>query len=133
MASRCSGTSATPSGPAGSPSASPAPLLTPRPTSGSDKPGVLIGVDGPPSEAIAPVPIDFRCVQVAIQDIEQLWRWMQFGTGITEEAVGMSGPAGGDRQTAREFLGKMENVQRRIVSETMGAARDVVLPLAEAF
>lgn len=98
-----------------------------------NKPGVLIGVDGPPLEAIAPVPIDFRCVQVAIQDIEQLWRWIQFGTGITEEAVGMSGPAGGDRQTAREFLGKMENVQRRIVSETMGAARDVVMPLAEAF
>src|SRR2546428_439820 len=97
------------------------------------KPGAFIGVDGPPQEAVMPMPLDFKGIQAAIQDIEQLWRWMQFGTGITEEAIGMGGAVGSDRQTAREFLGRMENVQRRIVSETLSCARSVLLPLAEAF
>lgn len=58
---------------------------------------------------------------------------MQFGLGTSEEAIGLSGPVGSDRQTAREFLGKMENVQRRMVREALHAASTILLPLAEAF
>lgn len=96
------------------------------------RPGGLVGGDGPPGEWIQPITTDLRGLQQCMAEIEQLWRWMQFGTGITEEAIGMSG-GGSDRQTAREFLGKMENVQRRIVSETLDCARQVLLPLADAF
>lgn len=97
------------------------------------RPGGLVGGDGNPSEWLQPIQTDLRGLQQCMAEIEQLWRWMQFGTGITEEAIGMGGGAGSDRQTAREFLGKMENVQRRIVSETLDCARQVLMPLADAF
>lgn len=98
------------------------------------KPGANIGVDGPPNQALMPLTPDIRGLVQGLTEIESLWRWMQFGTGVSEDAIGMSGGAGGsDRQTAREFLGKMENTQRRMVQETLHAASVILLPLAEAF
>ena len=95
------------------------------------KPGANIGVDGDPSAAIMPLTPDIRGLVQGITEIESLWRWMQFGTGVSEDAIGMSG-GGTDRQTAREFLGKMENTQRRMIREAMHACDVILLPLAEA-
>lgn len=97
------------------------------------KPGLAVGGDGPPSEWIQPITPDIRGLVQGLTEIESLWRWMQFGTGISEDAMGMQGGMGSDRQTAREFLGKMENTQRRMVRETLHAADNIILPLAEAF
>jgi hypothetical protein len=96
------------------------------------KPGANIGVDGPPNQAIMPLTPDIRGLVQGLTEIESLWRWMQFGLGVSEDAIGMSG-GGSDRQTAREFLGKMENTQRRMVREALHAADVILLPLAEAF
>jgi len=96
------------------------------------KPGTSIGADGPPNQAIMPLTPDIRGLIQGITEIESLWRWMQFGTGVSEEAIGMPG-GGSDRQTAREFLGRMENVQRRMVREALQACDTIILPMAEAF
>src|ERR1041384_7674405 len=97
------------------------------------KPGALYGGDGPPSEWLMPVSPNLQGLELGMQQIQVVWNWMQHGTGVSEEAIGFSGEAGSDRQTAREFLGKMENVQRRMVREALVAASDVLPPLAEAF
>jgi len=95
------------------------------------KPGANIGVDGPPSQALMPLTPDIRGLVQGLTEIESLWRWMQFGTGVSEDAAGM--PTGdSNRQTAREFLGRMEQVLRRIVRETLRAGDKILLPLAEA-
>ncbi len=93
--------------------------------------GGIVGGDGPPSEWLQPIIPDMRGLQQGLVEIESLWRWMQLGTAVSEDAIG--GSSGSDRQTAREFLGKQENVQRRMVSEAMDAARNILMPLAEAF
>lgn len=80
------------------------------------RPGRFIGVEGNPNEAIMPIIPDTRGVQLAYSEIEQLWRWMQQSSGIVEDTV-MGGQSGG-RQTAREFLGRQENVSVRLLLET---------------
>lgn len=97
------------------------------------KPGGFVGGSGAPSEWLQPITPDIKGMQQGSVEIEAVWRWLQLGTGITEEAIGMGGGEGSDRQTAREFLGKMENVQKRMVHESLAAARQVLLPIAEAF
>lgn len=97
------------------------------------RPGGLVGGDGDPRTWLMPISADMRGLQQGIAEIESLWRWIQHGTGVSEEAIGMTGGVGSDRQTAREFLGKMENVQRRMVREALHAADAVLIPLAEAF
>ena len=95
--------------------------------------GGLVGGDGPPANWLQAIFPDLRGLQQGTMEIEAIWRWMQHGTGMSEEAIGMTGEVGSDRQTAREFLGKMENVQRRMVREALHAANVILLPLAEAF
>lgn len=99
------------------------------------KAGAFIGGDGPPAEWVMAMHPDLAGLSAGWQEIERLWRWIQHGTGITEEAIGMpaGGGGGSDRQTAREFLGRMENVQRRMVREALSAAKSILIPIAEAF
>lgn len=94
--------------------------------------GGLTPADGPPAEAVQALVPDMRGVDKAIIEVENLWRWMQISSGVLEDTViGLGG--GSDRQTAREFLGRAESSQRRLVFETLMCVDQFVEPLAQAF
>ena len=94
------------------------------------KPGIFFEVDGPPGEAIMPMQPDLRGVQMNMQHSENAWRWMQQGTGIIEDVI-QGGQ--GQRQTAREFLGRQEAVATRLLMESRLAEKALIEPLAESF
>lgn len=92
------------------------------------RPGRVIGTNKPPTdEMIRPMQPDLRGLQQTYAEIAQLWQMIQTGTGLQEDTV-MGGP--GNRQTAREFLGRQENVLTRLMLEARLAEEGVVEPLA---
>jgi hypothetical protein len=95
--------------------------------------GRVIGVDGPVDDTvIRPLSPDLRGLQMAYTEIQQLWGWIQQGTGMIEDTVmGMGG--GSDRQTAYEFKGRQENVLTRLMLEARLAEEGFVEPLANMF
>lgn len=94
--------------------------------------GRVIGVDGPVDESvIRPISPDMRGLQLAYQEIATLWGWIQQGTGIVEDTV--SGMPSSGRQTAREFMGRQENVLTRLMLEARLAEEAFIEPLANQF
>jgi hypothetical protein len=94
--------------------------------------GRVIGVDGPVDDTqIRPISPDLRGLQQSYQEIAQLSQWIQQGTGIIEDVV--AGMPSSGRQTAREFLGRQENVLTRLMLEARLAEEGFVEPLANAF
>ena len=94
------------------------------------RPGRFIGVDGPPGDKIMPIIPNLQGVQAGTEQTAIIWKWMQQGTGIIEDVVQ---GAGGNRQTAREFLGRQEAVATRLMLESRIAEEMFVEPLANAF
>ena len=80
------------------------------------RPGRIFEGDAPPGEAIMPISPDLRGTQNLYNEIEQLWSWLQQSTGIIEDTV--QGGGASSRQTAREFLGRQENVSIRLLLES---------------
>lgn len=95
-------------------------------------PGRTFGVDGDPSKALAPVPMDFRNLQAAQGQTESLWQFIQMGTGVQEDTI-MGGGGGGDRQTAREFMGRREASGTRLMLESVLYDSTYLEPLADHF
>lgn len=93
--------------------------------------GKVIPVDGPPAEAIQALIPNLNGLQNAYQEISDLNRWMQQGTGITEDTV--LGMKGAQEQTAREFLGRQENTSIRLLLESRLAEEAWIEPLANGF
>lgn len=94
--------------------------------------GRVFGVDGDPAKAVVPIFPNLQGLQFALGEVEQLWRWMQQGTGIIEDVVqGQAGP--GNRTTAREFLGRQESVNTRLLLESRVAEEMWIEPLATKF
>lgn len=94
--------------------------------------GKVIGVDGPVDDTqIRPISPDLRGLQTSYQEITQLSQWIQQGTGIVEDVV--SGLPSSGRQTAREYLGRQENVLTRLMLEARLAEEGFVEPLANMF
>lgn len=94
--------------------------------------GRTIGIDGPVDDSvIRTLSPDLRGLQIAYTEIAQLWSWIQQGTGIVEDTV--SGMPSGSRQTAREFLGRQENVLTRLMLEARLAEEAFIEPLANQF
>lgn len=94
--------------------------------------GRVIGVDGPVDETvIRPLSPDLRGMQLAYQEIAQLWQWIQQGTGIIEDTV--SGIKAADRETARSAMMRQENVMTRLMLEARIAEEGFVEPLANMF
>lgn len=94
--------------------------------------GRVFGVDGDPSKAVVPIFPNMQGLQFALGEVEQLWRWMQQGTGIVEDTVqGQAGP--GNRTTAREFLGRQESVNTRLLLESRVAEEMWIEPMATKF
>jgi hypothetical protein len=95
--------------------------------------GRAIGVDGPVDDsALRPLFPDLRGMQQADVQVEQLWRWIQQGLGQVEDTTMGTAKAGG-RQTAREFLGRQENITTRLLLETRIAEEGWIEPLANLF
>jgi len=94
--------------------------------------GRVILVDGPADDSnIRPLSPDMRNVQLGNSEIEQLFSFMQLGTGQTEALMG--GGGGGGRETARGFLGRQENALTRVAMESLAIEQGMVEPLANAF
>jgi hypothetical protein len=93
--------------------------------------GRVILVDGPADDTnIRPLAPDMRNVQLGNAEIAQLFGFMQLGTGETESLMG---GGGGDRETARGFLGRQENALTRVAMESLAIEQGMVEPLANAF
>ena len=93
--------------------------------------GKLVGVDGPPGDALMPIIPNLSQLREAYTEIEDLYRWLQEGTGIIE---GQISPApGSSRTTAREFLSRQEAASTRLIVETRFAEEMWLEPLANAF
>jgi hypothetical protein len=94
------------------------------------RPGKVIGVDGPINEVIQPLIPNLSGIQMGTQMTEYLWKWAQQGLGIIEDTV-MGGS--GQRQTAREYLGRSEAVATRLLLESKLFESDFLEPLADDF
>lgn len=93
--------------------------------------GKVIMVDGPADDSnIRPLTVDTRGVQNAYQEIGQLWQFMQLGAGINDIVMGLTQ---NDRETARGFMGRQENVLTRLMLEARIAEEGFIEPLANAF
>jgi hypothetical protein len=68
--------------------------------------------------------------QAAYPEISTLYQYMQLGLGINDILLGQSG---GQRETARGFLGRQENTLTRLSLESRLAEEQFIEPLANAF
>lgn len=94
--------------------------------------GRIILVDGAADESnIRTLNPNMQGVQLVPGEIGQQFGFMQLGTGETESLLGMSG--GGNRETARGFLGRQENALTRLAMESRLAEEGFIEPLANAF
>ena len=94
------------------------------------RPGKFIKVEGNPADAVQPVVPSLQGVQMGGQMTQMVWAWMQQGTGIIEDTV-MGGS--GQRQTAREYLGRAEAVATRLMLESRLFEEGFLEPLANTF
>jgi hypothetical protein len=93
--------------------------------------GRVLGTDkAPVPDLIRPLSPDLRGLEHAYPEIAQLWAMIQQGTGLIEDTV-MG--AQGQRQTAREYLGRQESAITRLMLESRLAEEGFVEPLANGF
>jgi len=94
--------------------------------------GRVIGVDGPVDDSvIRPLSPDLSGLQQSYAEIQQLWGWIQQGTGNSEPET--MGTGAGARTTAREYLGRQEAALTRLMLEARLAEEGFVEPLANMF
>jgi len=93
--------------------------------------GKIILVDGMAGDdAFRPLVPNMQGIQAAYQEIGQLWQFMQLGAGINDIVMGLTQ---NDRETARGFMGRQENVLTRLMLEARCAEESFIEPLANAF
>jgi len=95
-------------------------------------PGRVFGVDGDPSDALVPVPMNTQGLAVGGEMTASLWRYLQLGIGIAEDTVMGSG-GGADRQTAREFMGRREASGTRLMLESVLYEATYLEPLCDKY
>lgn len=93
--------------------------------------GRILLVDGPADDSnIRPLVPNMQGLQAAYTELGQLWQFMQLGSGINDIIMGTSQ---GDRETARGFLGRQENVLTRLSYEARLLEEQFVEPMADDF
>jgi hypothetical protein len=93
--------------------------------------GRMILVDGAADDSnIRPLTPNMQGLQAAYQEMGQLWQFMQLGAGINDIIMGLQQS---DRETARGFLGRQENVMTRLSFESRILEEHFVEPLANGF
>ncbi len=94
-------------------------------------PGRILEGDGAPGEAFMPISPDLRAMQNLYPEIDWLDRQGQKTSGIVDDVV--SGFGGGGDQTAREFVGRQENVSIRLMLESRILEETWLEPLVRDF
>jgi hypothetical protein len=93
--------------------------------------GRIILVDGAADESnVRALSPNMQGLQAAYTEIGQLWQFMQVGAGINDIIMGLQGS---ERETARGFLGRQENVMTRLAFEARILEEQFVEPLANGF
>jgi hypothetical protein len=95
------------------------------------RPGKMIGVDGNPKTIVAPMDTNLEGIALGDSKIMQMRQAIQGATGIIEDAV--QGLPGGDRQTAREFVGRREAAGTRLMLESRIYEEAYLEPLGNMF
>ncbi len=95
-------------------------------------PGAVHWVEGPPQEALQALVPNMTGVQQTYQEVQDIWNWIQIGSGIFEGA-GMGGSGGPDRETARGFMGRQEAMSVRLMMEAQLAEQQFLIPLAQSY
>jgi hypothetical protein len=94
-------------------------------------PGRVIKVHGETGDTnIRPVQFDLSAYPLVVNEVEAISRYIDQGTGIQRDTI--MGMLSGDRQTAREFLGRMEQARTRLGLETRLFEIQVIEKLADA-
>lgn len=96
-------------------------------------PGNIFGTDGDPREALMPVPFDMRGLSIGAGQISMLREFLQMGSGIQEDVIMGMGGGGGDRQTAREFMGRREASGTRLMLESVLYEANYLEPMGNMF
>lgn len=95
-------------------------------------PGRVIKVHGEVGEQqIRPVQFDLEAYPMVVNEVEAISRYVDMATGVQRDTI--QGLMGGDRQTAREFLGRMEQAKTRLGLEAKFFERTVIEKLADDF
>ena len=93
--------------------------------------GRIILVDGAADDSnIRALSPNMNGLQAAYAEVNQLWQFMQLGAGINDIVMGLQP---GNRETARGFLGRQENVLTRLSLEGRLAEEGFIEPLANNF
>jgi len=95
-------------------------------------PGRIIKVHGDTGDTmIRPMQWDLQAYPLVANEVEAISRYIDMGTGVQRDTI--QGMLSGDRQTAREFLGRMEQARTRLGLEAKLFERQVIEKLAEDF
>jgi len=95
-------------------------------------PGRVIKIHGDTSEAqIRPLQWDMSGYPMVQAEVESISRYIDMGTGIQRDTI--QGMSTGNEQTAREFVGRMEQARTRLGVETMLFEKEIIEPLAEDY
>jgi hypothetical protein len=94
------------------------------------RPGRIVSGDGPMSEALSPISPDLSGMSLTYQEIGELERMLERGTGVTSDALGLQAEP---RETARAFMGRQENVSVRLLLESRFFEEMFFEPLANMF
>ncbi len=92
-------------------------------------PGRVIKVHGDTGESqIRPMQWDLQAYPLVANEVEAISRYIDQATGAQRDTI--QGMLSGDRQTAREFLGRMEQARTRLGLESKLFERQVIEKLA---
>lgn len=95
-------------------------------------PGRVIKIHGETGEAaIRPIQFDLQAYPLVVNELEAISQYIDMGTGVQRDTI--QGLLSGDRQTAREFLGRMEQARTRLGLESKLFERAIIEPLANDF
>ena len=95
-------------------------------------PGRIVKVHGEVGENnIRPYQFDLQGYPMVVNELEAISRYVDMATGVQRDTI--QGALSGDRQTAREFLGRLEGSRTRLGLEARLFERAVIEPLADDF
>jgi hypothetical protein len=95
-------------------------------------PGRIIKAHGEVGESnIRPYQFDLQAYPMVVNELEAISRYIDSATGVQRDTI--QGSLSGDRQTAREFLGRLEGARTRLGLEARLFERSVIEALADDF
>lgn len=95
-------------------------------------PGRIIKAHGEVGEqSIRPFQFDLQGYPMVVNELEAISRYIDMATGVQRDTI--QGSLSGDRQTAREFLGRLEGARTRLGLEARLFERSIIEELANDY